>query len=830
MGKSFSNVISRLDILGLIISFACVFTSPARAETIPATPVSSSSQKWSAGKPVAVFDQYGRVTNYTQRTTIYFTHFQDAVRNFCTAEIEGLTYTWDAEEAVPAGYQYWSSCTPAPDIPPASPPPTSCGFQCYRPLGINSPSWQAQIFGSPDYICPTGGNWTLAGTQCVRPDCTENFTRDGAGQCIPDPPGTDGPSPRCEDSEGNPINAANGRKFEQQIFALPGPGAPPISFSLTYFSPTGVSAAKFRHGAGWMAPWDKRLILSQDADRARSPYSVSSRRADGSLRLFTRAVGETYIPSLFTQDVLLRLFDASGYTSGWIYKDLGVNALETYDRFGTLLGVTFADGRGFSTYTTLMNGRNYAYGVYDNANYRAVNDTSSSIWLSSSISVRGVVVAQLAYDFQGNLDSLTWPDGRLRQFKYEDSRWPSHLTGVVDENGDRFATWAYDVAGRAVRSFHGSGADDVNISYATGSSTSTDSLGAARVRSIQKVNGISRSTSRLQPGGSGCDSAAAQTAFNADGTISQQDDYNGNRTCFYFDPLSQMESSRIEGLASTAVCTSLATSSTIPAGSRRISSKWHPTWRLRIAEAGPGRKTTNVYNGQPDPFASNAIAQCAPASAVLPTGIPIAPLCKIVEEATLDSNGQTGFAALVDSSKAPRRRSWTYNDKGQPLTFSDPLSNITTYTYSSGDLLTASNAAGQATQYSNFDSLGRIRNIAYANGSSLSNVYSATRGWLLSSTLASSGLSETTSYSYDFVGQLKMVTLPDGTVVSYDYDSAHRLTKVTDQAGNSISYTLDNAGNRLQEETKDPGGTLARSITRAFDALGRVQQVTGAPK
>jgi hypothetical protein len=41
------------------------------------------------------------------------------------------------------------------------------------------------------------------------------------------------------------------------------------------------------------------------------------------------------------------------------------------------------------------------------------------------------------------------------------------------------------------------------------------------------------------------------------------------------------------------------------------------------------------------------------------------------------------------------------------------------------------------------------------------------------------------------------------------------------------TYTLDNTGNRINEEVKDPGGVLQRSIERTFDALNRVQQVTG---
>ena len=41
------------------------------------------------------------------------------------------------------------------------------------------------------------------------------------------------------------------------------------------------------------------------------------------------------------------------------------------------------------------------------------------------------------------------------------------------------------------------------------------------------------------------------------------------------------------------------------------------------------------------------------------------------------------------------------------------------------------------------------------------------------------------------------------------------------------NYTLDAAGKRIGEQVKDPGGTLARSLSRVNDALGRVQQTTG---
>jgi hypothetical protein len=51
---------------------------------------------------------------------------------------------------------------------------------------------------------------------------------------------------------------------------------------------------------------------------------------------------------------------------------------------------------------------------------------------------------------------------------------------------------------------------------------------------------------------------------------------------------------------------------------------------------------------------------------------------------------------------------------------------------------------------------------------------------------------------------------------------------VTDNLGNTVHYTLDNMGNRKQEDYKDPTGTLAKTITRLYDALNRLQNLTGA--
>jgi len=132
------------------------------------------------------------------------------------------------------------------------------------------------------------------------------------------------------------------------------------------------------------------------------------------------------------------------------------------------------------------------------------------------------------------------------------------------------------------------------------------------------------------------------------------------------------------------------------------------------------------------------------------------------------------------------------------------------------------------TTLSNYDANGRVGAITDPNGT-ITNLNYAPRGWLLSKSVRSADGSstQTTAYNYDGVGQLKNVTLPDNSTITYTYDPAHRLTDIADSLGNTIHYVLDNMGNRINEQVKDPQSTLTRQTTRVFDALNRLQQVTG---
>jgi YD repeat-containing protein len=207
------------------------------------------------------------------------------------------------------------------------------------------------------------------------------------------------------------------------------------------------------------------------------------------------------------------------------------------------------------------------------------------------------------------------------------------------------------------------------------------------------------------------------------------------------------------------------------------------------------------------------------------------------EQATTDMTGTAGLTPQVQGS--PRNWTYTYNGLGQVLTADGPRTDVvdkTTYAYypatdanlgNRGNLYTVTNALSQVTTLSNYDANGRVGTITGPN-TLVTNLAYFPRGWLKTLTLTYSSYVETTQYTYYPTGLLQTVTQPDSSVLTYGYDDAHRLTSVTDSLGNKVSYTLDNAGNRLNEQATDINNTLRRNITRVYDALNRLQTVTGA--
>jgi YD repeat-containing protein len=601
---------------------------------------------------------------------------------------------------------------------------------------------------------------------------------------------------------GNPINFSTGNKIQVELDYK---GATGLSFSRVYNStPTIIEGQNSDIGANWRHNYKYVIRRSDYSDGVVKVYRPDG-RAYGFANDNPNDPNSKWFSDADVTDNLTTVFDQSGTAVGWEYRQSSDGATESYGPDGQIQRITFRNGDlrlfNYSDATTppaiasqsgLLISVADQYGRSIQLRYDSRNriikmiDPAGSEYMygydesNADTSTPGRVI--------GNLTSVTYPDGKKRIYWYNEpnktysSNFPTGLTGITDENGDRFATYRYDFARRAISSEHGVGIERYTISYDLPFqySTVTEPLGAKRMYRLTAVTQMARSLGEYQtnPVGTGI---KART-FDANGNISSTTDFNGNRTEFTYDLVRNLEIKRIEAAGTPYA--------------RTIMTQWHDKYQLPMKISEPLSVTNFTYDAS-----GNLTVKSI--------------------QATQDATGANGFSAPVTGNA----RVWTYsyNEFGQVKTVTDPNQNTTTYDYdASGNLSTVTNPLKHVTTLSNYDANGRIGQIVDPNGLVTTLTYWP-RGWLKSKTVGT----ETTSYDYDGVGQLKKVTFPDTSYITYIYDGAHRLTDVIDSLGNKIHYTLDNFSNRTNEQVSDPSGTLSRQISRQFDTLNRLQQVTG---
>jgi len=603
----------------------------------------------------------------------------------------------------------------------------------------------------------------------------------------------------------NPINPGTGNKFQREtdIGRL---GTRSLAIDRFYNSHHKLPSVAF--GRNWRGGFERSIKLA-------TSYSLTTatvQRPNGK-SLFFNLTGGRWIPDTDIADQLAQLFDPIGVPIGWRYLTSD-DVTETYDVAGRF--VSSIDRHGV-TQTLIYSPIGQLIRINDSFG-RSLSITYDASSRIGKIISSASDAYSYAYDGRNNLVSVSYPDGKSRAYVYENPSYPNALTGLIDEQGNRFATWAYDAQGRAIGSEHATGSIDqysivytANSSRATESAAVTDPLGTARTYTFQTILGVVKNTGVSQPGGSGCGPASSAITYDANGNVATRTDFNGNVTTYTYDLTRNLETQRVEAAGKPE--------------QRTITTQWHPYWRQTTKIAEPKKLTTWIYNGDNG-------AYCAPPTATVPSIIggtqPIGVVCGQSEQATTDLTGSTGLSATVTGS--PRTWTTTYDTYGQILTANGPrtdVADVTSTTYYAaddpdlgkrGNIATVTNALGHLSRYTAYDLNGRPLAITDPNGTVTTLSYTP-RGWL--KTRRSNGL--TSTYDYDGVGQLTAVTRPDGSKILYSYDQAHRLNSITDLKGNRIEYTLDPMGNITKTEWLNADGTPAKRQDAGFDALGRLQ-------
>lgn len=195
------------------------------------------------------------------------------------------------------------------------------------------------------------------------------------------------------------------------------------------------------------------------------------------------------------------------------------------------------------------------------------------------------------------------------------------------------------------------------------------------------------------------------------------------------------------------------------------------------------------------------------------------------------SYSYNNYRELITSTSNGATTGYAYDDGGNLVKITDPLSNQTLMTYDgAGNLLTRTAPLSGQITYAGHDWKGNPQTITDPNG--LVTSYSYDLGGRI---LTSSVGDAVTSYSYTTAfancatcgssssdsGKLAAITLPEGNSISYSYDQNGNLATIADQDGNSIVYSYDRNNNKIKEEIKDPGGVLQKTVSHQYDLLNR---------
>ncbi|MHB0975267.1 MAG: RHS repeat-associated core domain-containing protein [Thiobacillus sp.] len=681
-------------------------------------------------------------------------------------------------------------------FPPEGDPDGWCHHAYYQPLweaGWLCEQQSLHFTGCPsfylgDYYYPTCPNGQLP-------------NRD-TGACEYSPKNND------DCGEGNPIKANTGNKRQRENDL---PNTAVFQFSRVYNSNPPLTSVSI--GTAWTHTY-ARSVNSQSFG-----LWMLVRRQDGKSYNFNPVSG-AWATDADISDRLTELKDANGIT-GWQYLVAADDSIETYSAAGKLLSIADRTGR----IQTLTYDLPLASGGDDDPETldTVTDDTGRQLRFTYDTNKRIATVTDPAggvitygYDAQSNLVSVTYPDGRSKTYHYNEpentsgANLPHALTGITDENGDRYATYQYAIGGEAISTGHANGADLHTLAYnPDGTTTVTDPLGTARTYNFTTVLGVVKSTGVSQPGGSGCGAASSAITYDPNGNVASRADFNGHKSCYAYDLTRNLETAHVEGLASGSSCPSNPATYTPAANSveRKILTQWDSRFRLPVKITEAGRETSTVYDSRGNvtrrsikDLASGQTRTWTTAYTYHAT-VPGVLVQKVEDGPRIDVSDLT-----TTDYYAPDE-----NCVGDPLGCRGQVKQVT-------------NALGHITHVDEYDANGRVLRTTDPNGLVTTFSYSP-RGWLLSRTVGT----ELTQFDYDGVGQLTKLTRPDGSYVNFEYDPAHRLTAIVQMDGSRLTYTLDAMGNRTHEAITSPdGGTVYYTHSRTFDTLGRLWQDIGA--
>lgn len=359
-------------------------------------------------------------------------------------------------------------------------------------------------------------------------------------------------------NKGNPISVATGNKFQHETdYVAASPGG--IEFARSYNSSSGLWLHSYADHLRMDGTYDITLVTS------------------GGRESYFKDNGTALVKNDTERGNLIRT------TSGFAYTT-DDNQRYSFDTTGQLTGIVRANGLELVISRTsntihVDDGLGNTLDFTEDARHQPLTLTSPTLSIAYT------------YNANGQLESVSKNLGGVttsRQFHYEDTRDAKLLTGITDEQGVRFATWAYDDNKRAILSEHANGAERITLAFnADGSTSYFNEYGKKAVYRFRLIDGVKYISAIEGEPTPNCPASNSRFGYDASGLLTTKTDAKGNLTSYTYNSR-RLEISRTEAWGTPQA--------------RTITTEWHPTLLMKTKVTEPSRITTYQYDAQGRPL------------------------------------------------------------------------------------------------------------------------------------------------------------------------------------------------------------------------------------
>jgi RHS repeat-associated protein len=626
---------------------------------------------------------------------------------------------------------------------------------------------------------------------------------------------------------GDPINVTAANLYEDEIDFRSPIGTLPLEIN-RHFNSSNQIIGLF--GDDWTSNFDVALFGNQSAATARLP--------DGQEIGFTNNgsgwVPQTSVPATLTTNASGYLLVKTDTKDQYQFNSSGQIISQTNVRGETLIYTrnpsnTFEISSVSDNYGNSMS---FTYYTYTTAG-------GSSIYLVHTATVMGQTYT---YTYDPNYFNLTAVSYTLnvngtnktvsRQYQYNAAD-PYQLTGIVDENGNTVANFAYD--GNDLPYYSDAGgtesmtADYTNLFSTNPSVTVTNANGYQQIYSLAHNNDGTAYVDTIAGQVSGNQNVTPATTYTVD---NGQDlpqvviDGNGYGTQYAYDPVRAILTQKTSGYQWDGVS---FISSTGSVGSPNLNETGAMS-KMQVTQLDP----VFPYPDRIEYFGKNPQGQWVNTKQVDAGYDSVNGRLTSWKETDLTGNASPG------SSPRTTTYSYTYYDGAKtklkqeliygPRYASEGVNDVTELDYdSSGRLTTKKDGSNHSWTYASFTSTGLPTQITDNQNGTVTTISYDQKNRPQLITLASNTAQwEVEQLVYYPNGMLQETIRPDGSYLQYAYDNAGHLNQITDSAGNVVTLTPSNLdGQWTSLSIANTSGATVQAASRAFDDIGRLLSATG---